>query len=633
MQHTKLSLFDLFDQTKRYSVPYFQRAYSWRREDHWEPLWENIRQQAELSLKKAMNHPHFLGTMVVQRADTYGLELTTNEIIDGQQRLTTFQIFCAAFRDVAAKLDQNALAGDIQKLIFNTGRMKDPTVEKYKVYASLVDRSFFQAVLDTESEEELTKAYPKVEEKKKRIRILERPKHVEAYQFFFDSIIEFSQAMTGESQTSTDILDAIFEVLRRGVEIIVLELQDGDDAQVIFESLNGLGEPLLPSDLIKNTVLMAHRPSAHDRTADFSPVDFYKKHWQHFDEYHHPKDPKRGTTPFWRIQEGQGRNYRARLDLFIQHYLAMKLQRDINVSKLHREFQNYMKVATRDSGIEALLIDLNTFAKTFMDFLVPEQTSRFGLFLYRIRMLEISTAYPFLLALLHKTNLEEELGQIIVDIESYLVRRSVCGLTPKAYNKIFLSLGQEALKDKTVDAMVVRRFLIRLTGDNERWPSDKEFENSWMTRNSYLSLSKGRVRSLLEALETQEHTGKQEKLHIDEKLTIEHILPQSWEKSWGIPVIIDGAALPDEEPKEYRNRLLHTFGNLTLLNNKLNSAASNGPYSEKRPEITRQSLLKLNAYFQDKETWSEKEIMARGAYLYKVALAVWPKLELNGLAK
>jgi len=53
---------------------------------------------------------------------------------------------------------------------------------------------------------------------------------------------------------------------------------------------------------------------------------------------------------------------------------------------------------------------------------------------------------------------------------------------------------------------------------------------------------------------------------------------------------------------------------------------SNGPFSAKRPEITKQSLLVLNSYFQrfsDDDTWNEDTIIERGKRLAELALRVW----------
>lgn len=73
---------------------------------------------------------------------------------------------------------------------------------------------------------------------------------------------------------------------------------------------------------------------------------------------------------------------------------------------------------------------------------------------------------------------------------------------------------------------------------------------------------------------------------------------------------------------------MHSLGNLTLLTQPLNSAVRNGPFMLKRPEIARQSQLRLNSYFQnfdDSDPWDETTIIERGKSLAALALNIWPK--------
>lgn len=63
-----------------------------------------------------------------------------------------------------------------------------------------------------------------------------------------------------------------------------------------------------------------------------------------------------------------------------------------------------------------------------------------------------------------------------------------------------------------------------------------------------------------------------------------------------------------------------------MLTQPLNSEVSNGPFNLKRPEITKQSLLVLNSYFQrfsDNDVWNEKTILCRGLHLAAQAVKVW----------
>ncbi|MBW4437899.1 MAG: HNH endonuclease family protein [Pleurocapsa minor GSE-CHR-MK-17-07R] len=119
---------------------------------------------------------------------------------------------------------------------------------------------------------------------------------------------------------------------------------------------------------------------------------------------------------------------------------------------------------------------------------------------------------------------------------------------------------------------------------------------------------------VLEAVDLHMMTNRQERIHIQGDLTIEHVYPQTPEH---------GAWLPLENPA-----LVHTIGNLTLLTSALNSSISNGPFKAKCPEIARQSSLRMNAYFQQmngKDDWDAADIQARGQQLYEIALLIWPR--------
>ena len=70
---------------------------------------------------------------------------------------------------------------------------------------------------------------------------------------------------------------------------------------------------------------------------------------------------------------------------------------------------------------------------------------------------------------------------------------------------------------------------------------------------------------------------------------------------------------------------MHSLGNLTLLTQELNSSVSNGPFAAKRREIAKQSVLRLNTYFQDATTWDEVEIAKRGETLLEYAMRIWPR--------
>jgi hypothetical protein len=130
---------------------------------------------------------------------------------------------------------------------------------------------------------------------------------------------------------------------------------------------------------------------------------------------------------------------------------------------------------------------------------------------------------------------------------------------------------------------------------------------------------KKKARMILEALEGALHTGKSEKVTIEAKLTIEHLLPKEWKRHW--PLSAPEGTPEAEEQTERRNSLLHTIGNLTLLTKELNPSVSNGPWDRKLEAILRHSALNLNRTLARR--WDENTIEARSEELFKVAAKMW----------
>src|SRR5215813_310693 len=100
MKANAIPLLAVFEKKMRLEVPLFQRQYVWNREQQWEPLWEDISRKFSDYLEGRKDAPvHFLGAMVLDQKQTPTAHVEKRHVIDGQQRLTTLQLFLAAFRD------------------------------------------------------------------------------------------------------------------------------------------------------------------------------------------------------------------------------------------------------------------------------------------------------------------------------------------------------------------------------------------------------------------------------------------------------------------------------------------------------------------------------------------------------
>ena len=633
MQPTKLTIHELFEKERRYTVPLFQRAYVWTLEDQWEPLWEDIERQARsclIALKenKQPTTSHFLGAVVFNVAKVVGRGLSRSEVIDGQQRLTTLQVFLAALRDFA-----NAEGGEVAdaagRLTYNPIRNNE-SEERFKVWPTNADREVFKRVMIAGSVSKMQTALGTGPDGSK-VRL---PKLAEAYKYFYAVIMSFvagtedggedeGEAKVLEVASRSDRLYAILHALKTTLQVVVIELEDRDDPQVIFETLNARGQPLLPSDLIRNTVFL-------DASSKGNDLDrLYTNYWRHFDERRVEERDPQGEDRFWHLVERQGRLTRPRIDLFIFHDLAVRTERDLNIGRLFHEFRDWY---TNSQAItEDYLASLKSRSGHFARLIVPAGNDRLSAFARRLRSLDTSTVYPILLLLMELTPDKlspEARDRIVGDLESYLVRRFVCRMTTKNYNRFFLSLLRQlkrAIKHGESMAQVTRTELLKPTEPTIMWPSDSAFRSGWLRNSLYVKSRSDRSAMILLALNDALRTSKSETIVQSNELTVEHLLPQEWRAHYPLP-----SNLPhneEETAEQRRQRLMNTVGNLTLLTGQLNTSISNGPFKAKAQEIAKLSDLRINAPFRECQfdSWDENNILKRGEQLFETAKIIWPR--------
>jgi Protein of unknown function (DUF1524) len=226
------------------------------------------------------------------------------------------------------------------------------------------------------------------------------------------------------------------------------------------------------------------------------------------------------------------------------------------------------------------------------------------------KALDNSTVYPLLLFLLSIPQDQLAIAardQILDDLESWLVRRLVCQLTNKNYNRFFVALLSKLKQSKDISALpdIVRTELKRSKDVTTNWPDDNEFKRGWLTKPIYLKSRSERSAMILRALEERLRTPKNEAVVLPDKLTVEHLLPQKG-KTVDYPYSEPMPVELGETTERCRARMLHTIGNLTLLTTELNSSVGNGPFKAKSRAIADDSDLRLNAWLRGApiEYWS-----------------------------
>ncbi|GJL94402.1 MAG: hypothetical protein DHS20C05_08070 [Hyphococcus sp.] len=662
MRPDKTSIAGLFNEPIQYLIPLFQRGYVWELKDPDKSqvryLWEDIADQArdlqahqarakQIGTDKPLRplQKHFLGSIVVgERQERSGGRVDAREVIDGQQRLTTLQILFYAFRDIVQPLNDQKLNYDLERYTVNPDDYGAET-DRLKVLPTSAGRDELISLFSLRSLDAVIDRYP-LRRNKQRV---DRPKMVEAYLFFswmiehflrgrdHDESIEHKRkedftladevirsirrnnaALNPPLEGEPDIEKArlLLRTLERQFDVMKLRLEEEDDAQVIFETLNARGEPLKPSDLIRNFIFLDAQRNSLD-------VDgLYDKYWSSFDSL---KD--HDGTAFWSAEQRQGRLKTSRLDLFFYHYTTLRLQSVLKVSHVFSRFKDWWG-NKEDREITQELHTLNRLSDHFQTCMSPVGDDDFDRFCRRLLLLDTTSQTPIVLAFLERYGPNApEFKMAADDIESYLVRRFVCGLTTKAYNRTFNErILPEIVRSKEPCSKHLRHLLLSLEGESQCWPNDDEFERAWRANRLYKGSNTNRVQGILLGLEEKMTGPKQELIIKPDGLTVEHVLPQKAEKA-DYPLPDD-----DQETALRRDRLVHSIGNLTLVTSSFNASLSNAAFAIKRPEIAGQSQLRLNSYFQSLTNdlpWNEDTILARAAILWPIAKEKWGRPNLD----
>lgn len=598
------SIIELFDGKKRYLIPLYQRQYAWRVAPQLELLWADIEAAiARINSDRTSLTPHFMGAMVISQIKTFGKQVQAFEIIDGQQRLTTFQLLLAALRDVAAAISSR-YADELQKYILNEGVMETPSVERYKLWPSLTDRRSFVGLVDPAIDPETVAPKPGDEDG------YIKPSSA-AHAFFVEKI---EQHITGHDDPPEDRLEIVFEALKEGLAIVSIELEGGDDPQTIFETLNSRGVDLSAADLLRNFVFQ--RAKGLGQTAGSLNVDdLYAKHWLPLDQ------------AFWSRSASRGRQSRTRLDWMLTDHVSMNIGDLVSVDTLFETYKRWVLSRQPFAGVEAELEAISATARVEERLFAQLKSDPVGNFGRFADAFDVSTAMPLVVYLATETSVGPRLQEALSALESYILRRDICRLPTKNYNRFFVGLVsrlRSTAGDK-VDELIA--YLSTRTLDLDRWPDDAEWRQGWLGRDQYKGPRQPRLRYLFEAIEQAKRSALNEDIEIKSALTIEHIMPQKWRNDWpiqGLETTVEDGFDPELLVLEAaRESAINKLGNLTLLTQALNSTVSNGPFAVKMPAIRAQSSLALNRELNGLDHWNESSIASRGEALFQVARKIW----------
>jgi uncharacterized protein with ParB-like and HNH nuclease domain len=464
MHASETTIRKLIEGSKQYVVPLFQRPYSWTRK-HWSTLWQDV-----LELVEHPNaRPHFFGSTVTAPAKSVPQGVGKWLLIDGQQRLTTTQLFLAALRDAAILADATLLAQKIEgQSLLTAYEDKD---EQLKVLPTQGDRDAFRSIIRRETVND------------SRIN--------DCHQFFLNRIK--SKKLTGE------FIECLYLVVVDRLSLVAITCDEQDNPHLIFESLNAKGEKLTAADLIRNFLLMRIHVNEQQEVFD--------DHWRP-------------------IQDALG----DQLTEFVRHFL-MKEGRVFNSADIYFELKD--RIGGFDSDqTKVFMKDLHRHGMYYAKFIDPfkyENKNEIVASLRRLRIIEATVAYPLLLRIFDSVdqNLlsQDQLIQVLDILESFLIRRSVCSYPSNQLRLIFPPIF-DAVGGPGQD--FVSGLSKQLGG--KRCPDDKMFSHALLTQPLYATSMRGaRLRIMLERLEESfEHKEPAD----FKKAQIEHVMPQTLTDDW-----------------------------------------------------------------------------------------------------
>ncbi len=600
-----MTLDQLFKNQVQYEIPDFQRRYTWTEEDQWEPLWEDVRLRVEAyeASVKAGEPPdlraHFLGAIVMQDRPNRANEPNRWAVIDGQQRLTTLQLLLDAAQEELEQRDSR-VARFLEKMVQNDQEFwEDQPNHRLKIWPTYHDRDAFTHTMSADLESRLYRA----------------SQIGKAHVYFRNELNKWLNQASGTDAAAR--ADALLEVLNTCLVVIAIEVESEDDANRIFETLNARGTPLRAWDLSKNFLINRFPEVASEI---------------HLDQF---------DSDWWQVNVGAGRNRRNRIDHFLIDYTIMRTAANVQARTPREIFEAFRRYADSEGegekSIAGVMQDLIHVGRVYRELAELDDNSEWGLFLQRWRVLPHGPFRVIVLWLASEQIHILDLEGCCRILESYFARRMYCDLTTSGGGQDLLKIALDllallpSLQKTEVKGEFVSFFeLLQDPNNRMRWPNDAEFKEALVSGTAiYDRLNQARVRMLLEAIERELRDPLSAEQGVPGHLSIEHVLPQQWagpELDWPI-TSVDENIRGELSATEFRDRVKHCLGNLTLVTASLNGKMSNRSWQAKSSALDK-SVLHLNKDLLNhvsEGVWDEQQVLERGRRLADLATKIWPR--------
>lgn len=562
----KVGLLDLLYQSVgvQYVIPAYQRNYTWVANKEVKQLLDDL-----CMVLRGERTKHFLGIMIYLETSLSAF-LRERSVIDGQQRLTTIFLLMYAVKELMLQKGMDAEAEKLENMYLLN---QFSETNRYKLKPLVSDDAVYQQIV--------TRDFENIEDKKSNVYL--------NFCYIKDYLLHLLDSYS---------IDNILAAMRK-LYIVCVPIGKEDYPQNIFESINATGAKLTASDLIRNFVLMPISTEQQDM--------YYEKYWKQIEKLVSADSKK--------------------LEAFFRFFIMAKRQVLVNKSVVYRSFTDWYQAHIEKLGVEEMFKEIVRYASYYhalykapiasLDKALQKPIEEF-------RFILSDMPAPLLMELyaIHKRKDADghllistvQLGDIVSILNSYLMRRALCGMDTSDITRFFPVLLKETLADcdgnyADVVEIFKKNLVNRTKGTSQEMPDDNRLRDRIQNANMY-SLHTW-VSIFFRKLEMENNPAPVDFSH----LSIEHLMPQTATMEWYAALDVD---------RETYDANVHRLGNLTLAAKTDNSKMSNKVWEYKNKILASTSHLRINQEILKKSHWLIKDIDARTQTLIKKIAELYP---------
>lgn len=386
-------------------IPYYQRRYVWD-EKNWERFFNDMTETVNSDTS------YFLGAIIlkeesVTKQDRLNGVFSKSIVVDGQQRLTTLAIFMKIL---------HYLTGDAHQIQdFDSYYLQNNPAHQAIIEHNCEDRPEFSKIMTRNTLSFATNGNSRI---------------CQAYNYFLQQLKDYQKAGNGLA----NLLSSIYA----SVNFVVISLDQDDDEQQIFDTLNSLGVSLTTDELLKNFLYSTQDEQIY-RATWRKMFDTDEAHMYWGTDASTAKTSKKDTV----------------MDRFLQAFVRIKMWdfkdklttndriefvRNENVYRACKAFVERFgmnKLYLADEILGYAEIYQKYFDESVLD---KRDLPKVGC-IERLILLVITTqtfsAIPYILYILKNVTDQNERNDIFGYLETYLVRKFIRKDSTKSYRDFF----------------------------------------------------------------------------------------------------------------------------------------------------------------------------------------------------